>query len=126
MAVKGLEKGFFLFLHKGEVWAVRGPAFYTTEQFQQPGSGGQFAMCPCTPHRVITRRLEHMAREERVLKPGRQTQSPYPWWTLYCCVEPAGGTVGWDWGRGEAQGREGLGAYLGLASDLRGSFRNFD
>lgn len=83
-------------------------------------------MCPCTPHRAIRHRLEHKAREERALKPGWQTQPGYPQRTLYCCVEPARGTVGWDWGRGEAEGREGLGTYLGLASGLRGSFRNFD
>lgn len=47
MAVKGLEKEApFWVLHKVEVWAVKGSAFYTTEHFQQPGSGGQFAMCP--------------------------------------------------------------------------------
>lgn len=114
-------------MHKGEVWAVRGPAFYTTEQFQQPGSGGQFALCPCTPHRVITHRLEHMARGERVLKPGWQTQSPYPRWTFFAVLNLRGAPWG-GIGEGEnlSQGREGLGAYLGLASDLRGSFRNFD
>lgn len=70
MAVKGLEKDApFWVLHKVEVWADRGSAFYTTEHVQQPGSGGQFAMCPlstCTPNRAVGHWLEPMAKGERV------------------------------------------------------------
>lgn len=37
MAVKGLEKKApFWVLHKVEVWAVKGSAFYTAEHFQEP------------------------------------------------------------------------------------------
>lgn len=39
-------------------------------------------------------------------------------------VEPVMRTMGWDWGRGEALGREGVGIQMGLASNLRQSFRN--
>lgn len=62
-------------MYKGNVWAIRGSAFYRAEQFEQFGSDGQFARCPlstCLPNRVINTAighcLEHMAIGERVLK----------------------------------------------------------
>lgn len=64
-----------MFLYKGEVWAVRGSAFYKAEQFEQLGSDGQFATCPlstCIPNRAINiaigHCMKHMAKGERVLK----------------------------------------------------------
>lgn len=49
MAVKCLEKGPPFRLSKGEVWALRGPAFYTTEPFPRLGSGEPSAACPLPP-----------------------------------------------------------------------------